>query len=132
MTWLVAQQNIAPADPNYGSWNACNGQLEAGTGLALYKLQERAYELGYDSPFDPDYEYHQNVTNGLNWACTHLLVVDISPQNHTTGATGTVDNPDTNGNGKGICAKRGTHYETYCTGILLNKSIMCRTMLMVT
>jgi len=119
LVWLVAQQNLNPGDPNYGSWNAYYGELEAGTGLALYKLQERAYELGYDSPFDPDYEYHQNVMDGLNWTFAHLTVVDISPQNHTTGATGTVDDPDTTGNGVGVCARHGTSRETYSTGLLL-------------
>ena len=119
LVWLVAQQNLNPGDADYGSWDAYNGQLEAGTGLALYKLQERAYELDYDSPFDPEYEYHQNVIDGLNWAFAHLAVVDISEQDHTTGVTGTMDDPDTNDNGVGVCARHGTSMETYSTGILL-------------
>ena len=119
LVWLVAQQNLGPGDPDYGSWNAYNGALDAGTGLALYKLQERAYELNYDSPFDPEYEYHQNVMDGLNWTFAHLVVVDISDQDHTTGASGMMDDPDTNGNGVGVCARHGTYTETYSTGILL-------------
>ena len=118
LVWLVAQQNTTTG-LNCGSWNAYNGELEAGTGLALYKLCERAYELGYASPFDPNYEYHQNVSDGFNWTFAHLTVVDISPQDHTTGATGTVDDPDTNGNGFGVCARHNTWCETYSTGILV-------------
>ncbi len=119
LAWLVAQQNSNPTDPNYGSWNAYYGALEAGTGLALYKLCDRAYELEYSSPFDPDYEYHQNVTHGFDWVFEHLEIVDIGLQDHTTVATGTVDDPDTNGNGQGVCAAHGTYRETYYTGILL-------------
>ncbi len=118
LVWLVAQQNTIAGDPNYGSWDGY-GSLEAGTGLALYKLCDRAYELGYDSPFDSDYEYHENVSAGFNWTFAHLVVVDISPQDHTTGATGTMDDPDFNVNGVGVCAQHGTIRETYATGILL-------------
>jgi len=71
LAWLVVQQNSIPLDPNYGSWNAYSGQLEAGTGLALYKLCVRAYELkkgnpDIESPFDLDYEYSQNVIHGFD------------------------------------------------------------------
>ena len=116
LVWLVAQQNTVPADPNFGSWMGY-GSREAGTGLALYKLCDRAYELGYDSPFDSAYEYSENVMDGFNWTFAHLAVVDINTQDHTTGATGTIDDPDTNGNGKGV--RVSTSYEIYCTGILL-------------
>jgi len=122
LAWLVAQQNSNPADPNNGSWDAYFGQLEAGTGLALYKLCVRAYELkkenpNIESPFDPDYEYSQNVINGFNWVFRQLTVGDIGIQDHTTGATGTMDNPDTNGNGKGVSTNNW--YSSYTTGILL-------------
>ena len=117
VVWLVAQQNSTPG-PNYGSWDAYNGQLAAGTGLALYKLEDRAYELGYDSPFDPDYEYHQNVEDGLKWTFANLQTIDISVQNHTSGATGTVDDPDTRANGIGVYNSSG-NFSNYNTGILL-------------
>ena len=58
LAWLVDQQDAS------GGWDAFYGAWEAGTGLALYKLCERAYELGYESPFDPDYEYVDNVIAG--------------------------------------------------------------------
>ena len=113
LVWLVAQQN--PID---GSWNGYSS-LEAGTGLALYKLCERAYELGYESPFVEEYEYHQNVIDGFNWVFDHLTIHEIRVQDHTTGATGTMDDPDVNGNGTGVCAQFNTYRETYSTGILL-------------
>ena len=46
-----------------------------------------------------------------------MVVVDIGIQDHTTGATGTMDNPDTNGNGKGVTTNHW--YSSYTTGILL-------------
>lgn len=117
IVWLVAQQNTNAMDPDFGSWDAYGGELETGTGLALYKLCERAYELGYDSPFDSAYEYHQNVMDGFNWTFAHLTVVDIFVQDHTSGATGTMDDPDTNGNGLGVTTLNW--YSSYTTGILL-------------
>jgi len=124
LVWLVAQQNSNPLDPDFGSWDAYSGELEAGTGLALYKLCERAYELkkenpDIESPFDPDYEYHQNVIDGFDWLFDHLTVVDIGVQDHTAGATGTMDDPDFSGNGQGVAAEFDTFRETYATGILL-------------
>ena len=115
LEWLVDQQEVD------GSWNAY-GSYEAGTGLALYKLCERAYELNdpdIESPFDPDYEYHQNVIDGFDWLFKQLTVHDIGLQDHTTGATGTLDDPDVNGNGTGVCALYNSYRETYSTGILL-------------
>jgi hypothetical protein len=116
LAWLVAQQNMDPLDPDYGSWFEW-WSLEAGTGLALYKLCGRAYELGYESPFDPGYEYSGNVVAGFAWLFNHLEVVPIGIQNHTAGATGTLDDPDTRVNGMGI---KGTGwYASYNTGPML-------------
>jgi len=114
--WLVAQQNMT-AGPYFGSWNAYYGQYAAGTGLALYKLCDRAYEFDMESPFDLAYEYHQNVIDGFDWIFNNLVPVDITPQDHTTGATGTIDDPDVNGNGIGIRANSA--YHAYSTGIVL-------------
>lgn len=117
ITWLVAQQN--PVD---GSWPAYWENV-ATTGLAVLKLEMRAYELGYDSPFDPNYEYHGNVTAGLNYLFgqSRLLNVTITPQNHTAGATGTIDDPDYNNNTLGVYAHGHTYpFDTYDTGIVLS------------
>jgi hypothetical protein len=117
LAWLVGVgQDMDPLSPYYGSWEGA-GSREAGTGLALYKLCDRAYELGYESPFDPEYEYSGNVTLGFTWLFNHLLIVPVSIQDHTSGATGTLDDPDTRVNGKGVM---GTGvYESYHTGIML-------------
>lgn len=56
--WLVGQQSAVN-----GSWQ----DSAAKTGLAVVKLEDRAFELGYDGPFDPEYPYHQNVIDGLNY-----------------------------------------------------------------
>ena len=113
VAWLAAQQNPI------GYWDAYGGELQAGTGLALYNLCERAYALGYASPFDVGYPYHQNVEDGFDWLFTQLTIHTISIQDHTLGASGTMDDPDVNGNGTGVCANFGTYRETYSTGIIL-------------
>jgi len=118
IAWLVAQQDI------YGKW-----QDVPRTGFVLIKLQDRAYELGKD-PFQTDpeaedyYEYATNVIDGWEY----LFSVDrpdnplyakkqtIGDQDHTGGASGTVDDPDTRVNGYGIYF---TPYTVYSTGICL-------------
>lgn len=123
--WLAANQNLD------GSWGA--SYEIATTGLVLYKLIDRAYELDKDplevcdpgSETETCYEYAQNVKDGLNFTMTYVDTVQITPQDHTAGATGTVDDPDTNGNGIGLvwqcslcevtpCADR----QSYTTGIM--------------
>lgn len=118
LAWLVNQQ-----DPTDGWWEGYYsyyaGSKHAGTGLALYKLCERAYEMGYDSPFNEDYEYHQNVIDGFEWVFDQLQLISINTEDHTAFATGTVDDPDVNSNGTGICSLSNTSMETYATGVLL-------------
>lgn len=89
LAWLVPQQN---PDGSWGTWDQV-----AKTGFAVVKLEDRAFELGYDSPFDSDYQYSGNVTAGLNY---------IFSQAGTYGA------------GTGICFDKGFH-ETYSTGIAM-------------
>ena len=120
ITWLVAQQENNPeAD---GSWPGYYGPSDmATTGLAVLKLEHRAYELGYESPFDPAYPYHQNVIDGLDYIFGVLKKTYIDDQDHTLGASGTVDDPDYpydgTGNGKGVYSHQ--NYSCYETGIVL-------------
>ncbi|MGD0614985.1 MAG: hypothetical protein ABSA69_06030 [Verrucomicrobiota bacterium] len=98
LTWLVSQQN------SDGSWGYPSSDQRynpvAYTGFALVKLQERAFELGYASPFDDSYPYKTNVINGLNY---------LFKQATTNGAGIT-----------GICFVPGSEdTETYCTGIAM-------------
>jgi len=88
LEWLSAQQ-----DPE-GWWDNMYGQPVAQTAFALVKLCDRAYETGY-SPFDPDYTYSENVTNGLDY-----LFQQAAPS------------------GVGICFAPGG-YENYNTGIAM-------------
>ena len=99
--WLVLQQN-----PD-GSWPAPDiYQDVAYTGFAVVKLEDRAYELGYDSPFDEDYPYHQNVIDGLNF---------IFKEAGTLGP------------GTGICWEKLTTREVYSTGIAMMAIAASRT-----
>jgi len=111
--WLVAQQNID------GSWPGYYSSI-ATTALAVLKLEERAYELGYDSPFDEAYPFYQNVIHGLDFLFseTKMHTIAINIQDHTGGASGSMDNPDTNGNGIGVYSFEG--YSTYETGLVLS------------
>ncbi|MGD2201489.1 MAG: prenyltransferase/squalene oxidase repeat-containing protein [Candidatus Bathyarchaeota archaeon] len=116
LEWLTAQQN-----PD-GSWGTAPGYMTAITGFALIKLQMRAYELGYDSPFDPAYEYSGNVTEGwvfifnVTDVPTYVSKQNISLQTHD----GIDDDPDFNGNGFGVYFHGTiTAYSVYTTGICL-------------
>ncbi|MFW9808435.1 MAG: prenyltransferase/squalene oxidase repeat-containing protein [Candidatus Thorarchaeota archaeon] len=59
VAWLADQQN-----PNYGHWPGPN--VAARTGFGVLKLIDRAFDLGFESPFDENYEYSSNVALGLN------------------------------------------------------------------
>jgi hypothetical protein len=61
VTWLAEQQleDGYWSDPNYG-------EPVASTGFAVLKLQDYAYEHGI-SPFDPEYEYSEEVIAGLTY-----------------------------------------------------------------
>ena len=89
--WLVAQQY------SDGSWH--DGSYVSATAFAVIKLEEYAFELGYESPFDPDYAYHANVEAGLNYIFTNANMTAISPQ--------PAGDPDTDGDGLGICFSGG-------------------------
>jgi hypothetical protein len=88
LVWLVSQQN------SNGSWGS--SYPVAYTSFAVAKLEDRAFELGYASPFDDAYPYKTNVINGLNYLFSQA---------------------STNTTTKGICFNRGSGQETYCTGI---------------
>ena len=62
LSWLAAQQ-----DPVGGYWGSYSCEKVGFTGFALLKMEDRAYELGYDSPFDPEYEYASNVDIGFDY-----------------------------------------------------------------
>jgi hypothetical protein len=91
LAWLAQQQN---PDGNFGG---CVGK----TALAVLKFEDYAREIELD-PFDPDYEYSDNVINGLDYIFSQASIVDISNQ--------PAGNPDTNGNGKGVHWSNSTYY----------------------
>lgn len=113
--WLVSQQE---SDGGWGNW-----QQTAVTCLALVMLEERAYELRYESPFDPAYTYSDNVIRGWQYIFSepHIHVQPLSVQSHN----GRSDDPDTNGNGYGIYFDMGG--QTYNTSICLMALAASRT-----
>jgi len=110
--WLASQQNID------GSWG-WNSEAIGTTGLVLIKLQDLAYELDFDSPFDPDYPYSDNVIDG--WEYLFSVDGDGNPLKATsvTLSTQTAGDPDTNNNGIGIRFGTVDYRMTYSTGICL-------------
>jgi hypothetical protein len=118
LAWLATQQT-----PD-GSWPAYYGNV-AVTALALIKFEDRAYELGYTSPFDPAYPYYQTVVDGWDFLLDNsngfFNNAPIGVQDHTAGASGNMDNPDANGNGIGVYVygNSGIDLSTYETGCVL-------------
>jgi hypothetical protein len=96
VAWLAAQQNSST-----GYWKD-GSSLAGATGLALVKLQERAFELGY-TPFDPYYPYKDNVEKGLAYLFSQMSIMSISTQ--------PAGNPDTDGDGIGVYVNTSV-YET--------------------
>lgn len=89
---------LAYAQNDDGSWGDLD--LVARTGLAVVKLEERAFELEYESPFDEGYIYSSNVTAGLDYIFSQA------------GTSACCPDPAL------ICFAPGEH-ETYCTGIAM-------------
>ncbi|MCK4365766.1 MAG: PKD domain-containing protein [Thermoplasmatales archaeon] len=148
VAWLASQQDLTgtpDTNPNYGSWGAYSSEWDdatAITALVLIKLQDYAYELGYDSPWDPDYIYNNAITDGW-WYLFSIMIPETPPadngiyvrkqpigiQLHTIVNPPNVlgENPDTNGNGIGIYLGRGDETpgkpyrgRLYHTGIFLS------------
>jgi hypothetical protein len=76
VAWLAEQQN-----PD-GSWGL--NEKVAHTGFAVLKLTDRARELGYESPFDSDYEYSDNVTAGVAYITDPAVMASLNGDNHET------------------------------------------------
>ncbi len=99
--WLVSVQN------GDGSWGPADYAQFGTTGLILVKLQDRAFELGYNGPFDPAYPFNANVTAGLDFL--FLSANNVSISNQPAG------DPDTDGDGQGVHVGN----RIYDTGILM-------------
>ena len=70
LAWLADQQQPAGY---FGSLGDSSLYKMAQTGLAVLKFEERAKDLGYD-PFDENYEYHEQVENGLDYLYSQTVV----------------------------------------------------------
>lgn len=102
----IASQQLPDGSFLYGN----HAYDAAYTGFALIKLQDYAYEKGFD-PFDESYEYYSNVSAGYEYLWTVAHEIPIGMQ--TSG------NPDTDENGYGIAFGSDSHRWTYTTGIVL-------------
>lgn len=102
--WLAEQQN---AD---GSWGT-NDRIGS-TEFAVLKLETHATESG-KSPFDPTYQYSDEVQKGLDYLFLQAKEIDLTVQ--------PAGNPDSNGDGKGIYFGSSTYdYKVmYQTGLAL-------------
>ena len=110
VAWLASRQY---GDGSWGDW-----EQAAKTCFVLVKLEERAYDLGYMSPFDPAYPYSENVIRGWQYifGTPHIYQwMGLGVQWHA----GNPDDPDTNGNGYGIYFDTWGSQRTYTTGICL-------------
>jgi len=114
INWLAAQQDVN------GYWeDDSSGNKGGTTGLAVLKLEDRAYELGYSSPFDPVYPYSQNVEDGLAYLFSEANSISISNQ--------PAGDPDTDGDGIGVYVDSGDWARTYETGIAMMAIAASRT-----
>jgi hypothetical protein len=68
LEWLAGQQNLD------GSWG--NSFQVSKTAFAVLKMEDRAIELGYKTPFDPDYKYSGNIQNGLDYIFGEAELMD--------------------------------------------------------
>lgn len=102
--WLADQQN-----PD-GSWGT--SEQIGTTDFAVMKLETHAVENGV-SPFDPSYQYSDEVQKGLDYLFLQAKFVDINVQPN--------GNPDSNGDGKGVYfgSSPTDHHVNYQTSLAL-------------
>ena len=105
LVWLKMKQNVD------GSWG--NNYQVGKTGLAVKKFENYAIERGIN-PLDTtswpqDTNYYHQVKYGLNYLFKNASIVTPLPvQTHD----GNLDDPDTDGDGKGVTFAGGRTYET--------------------
>jgi len=99
------------ADPDQqndeGVWGDAPWDRVAVTGLVVLKFETRAHELGLD-PLGEDYEYHEQVENGLAYILANAHPELISP-----------GDPDGNANGLRTYFVNFPFNEIYNTGIAM-------------
>lgn len=105
LAWLADQNN---PDGSWGSW-PCD--MVGITGLVVLKFEERARELGFADPMDPNYQYHKEVKAGLDYIVANSYNVDISGEPSADG----------DGDGTGTCFSScwERYYETYETAVAM-------------
>jgi hypothetical protein len=104
LAWLASQQNL---DGSWGPELGCD--LVARTGLVVLKFEDRARELGFDDPMDPNYEYFQEVRNGLSYIVANSHDVNIAAE----------PNADGDSDGIGTTFNNCGGHDVYNTGIAM-------------
>lgn len=103
LAWLASMQR-----PD-GSWDQWGCERVALTGLAVTKLEDRARELGFEDPTDPNYEYGEAVRMGLEFIVAHRIPVDITAEPQA----------DSDGDGVGYMFDDCGAHPNYNTGIAM-------------
>jgi hypothetical protein len=91
-----------------GSWGDSN--KVASTGFAVLKFETHAIDHDQD-PFDPSYQYSDEVITGLDYIFANAMTIEINMEH-------LVDDPDTNGNDIGVYFP-GDWHDTYHTSIAM-------------
>jgi hypothetical protein len=115
LAWLAAQQ-----DPGTGAWLGYYPVYS--TAIAVTKLAEHAKitRVPPIDPFDPAYEYSDNIVNGLQYIFSRAFSIPIGPQ-----AAGDPDVNLVNGQGIYFSSDAGSHilYET--GGVMMALQACC-------
>ncbi|MFC2001958.1 prenyltransferase/squalene oxidase repeat-containing protein, partial [Chloroflexota bacterium] len=119
LAWLATQQN---ANGSFGS----GANPVAYTAAAVLAFENEGYFPGPDSSTpSPAGTYERRVEDGLNFIFNYARIVTVSNQTHgprpgdPLGTTYT-DNPDTDGDGKGVCFyDESRNREVYETGMVM-------------
>jgi len=105
IAWLASQQR-----PD-GSWGDFADFLVGETGFAVLKFETHAIQHNID-PFDPDYEYSDEIRLGLDYIFNNAHTMPIAVQPY--------GDPDTDGDGIGVYFVSPSGWErSYETGIAM-------------
>ena len=104
LEWLMTQQN-----PD-GSFGADPCDAVSVTGLVITKLADRALDLRF-KPTEPDFEYSQIVSDGLEYIAGQASSQPIGLQS--------AGDPDGDGDGIGVYFAPCDYHEIYNTGIAM-------------
>ena len=104
VAWLADRQQ------DDGSWDGHT----AITCFALGVLQQRAYDLGFDTWDDPAYAFQDHITQAWQYVFTPTRTLKVSPLPLQPAG-----DPDSNGNGYGVSFRFDDRHHVYAQGVCL-------------